>query len=179
MNTSPTSTLFDNLNALLPSVSTLLLALATLAGIVLIAVGGYKFVEQQRAQYSGESASTPFWYVLAGTILFNAALSIGSLSTTLLGDSPEVRSMIGYSGGSSGLPEQSRMLFAIVVSVIQIAGLIFWLKGVFDMRLIPSGRGEVTGGSVAARIIGGTLMMHIVVVVNTVASFLGFGSIIG
>lgn len=177
MSASPASTLFNNLSALLPEVSVLLLSAGALAGIILVAMAGFKWVEQQRVQYSGESTNTPFWYALAGTILFNASLSIGTISVTLLGDSPEVRSMIGYTGGA-GLPSQSRQLLMVIVAITQIAGLIFWLKGVFDMRLISAGRSDVTGGSVAARIIGGTLMMHIVVFVNTIGSLVGFSSIL-
>lgn len=172
------STMLSHLSTLVPYLSLLIQTVAGLLGVVFIAQGLYKFyLHNQRGESQIGSA---FLHLVSGVALLNLVLSINSVFDVLYGGTgASVQNLVAYEPSAS-MPTQAATVMHAIVLLLQVYGLYFCVSGFVQIRKLQDNRhgAETTFKGAMFRIFGGSALLNIVLTVNTLAGFLGFGKVL-
>lgn len=171
------STMLGSLMQSFPGFENLLNLLVALIGLIFTGMAILKFTQLESGHIR---LITPFMYLFAGVALFNFGSSADSFLQTVYGPSTSVHNLLSYSGGSSGMPEQSKMFMTVLIASLRLYGYFTFARGWISVRRI----GDANNGSdepfkaAMIRIFAGVGLINIVGTVNVVSSTLGFGKVI-
>jgi len=173
------STIVQNLSTLIPMVTALVQFAAAVIGAVFCAQGLYKFYRTLDTAQP-ERPGTAVLYLLSGITLINLGSSIDVVYDAFFGvEHSSTRNLMSYEG-SSRLPENAVLLLKGLILFIQTYGLFFVISGFASMRKLSDNRAahDITPASVMFRVVGGSLLLNIVLTVNTLAKIAGFGRVL-
>lgn len=171
------SQMLANVSAFAPAVAVLIQAVATVGGFIFVAQGLNRF---RKATERGEATvAQGFMYAVSGVALINLAFSVDVAFDLLYGGSgASVNNLMAYQS-SGALPEEGVKLLKIIILLMQTFGLFFVVSGFMQMRKLQDNRqgSDVTVKGTLFRIFAGSALLNLVLTVNTVSGWLGFGSV--
>lgn len=171
------SQMFANLSKAAPYVSILIQTVAGLLGIVFAAQGLHKFYLHNRRGEAQIGAA--MMYLLSSAMLINLGLSVDVVFDLLYaGSGASVEHLVAYKP-SDVMPSQAATVMKIIVLLLQLFGLFYLVTGFVELRHLQDNRqgSGTTFQGVMFRIFGGSALLNIVVTVNTLAGFVGFGKV--
>jgi intracellular multiplication protein IcmC len=171
------SQMLANLTETVPYVTILIQAVAGLLGLIFAAQGLHKFYLHNKR---GEAQlGSGVMYLLSAVMLVNLALSINTAFDLLYGGSgASVEHLVAYKP-SEALPTQAAMVMQVIVLLLQLFGFFYVVTGFVELRHLQDNRqaSGTTFKGVMLRIFAGSALLNIVLTVNTLAGFVGFGKV--
>ena len=161
--------LVEMIGELEPAAHALIVAISYILGLCAYGSGLFRLVRRSEQRYSAPSGTGTVLCFVAGTAMFSFPTLLTSAELSLFGAGGGA-SALSYGGADS---ERYDALLKALFAIVQIIGVISFLKGWFVLRSAADGHGRATMGSGAWHIVGGLLAWHIVPVLAAVQETTG------
>jgi hypothetical protein len=153
-----------------------------LLGVCLTGMALFKFVELGKpgGHPGGVTWVTPAMYLVSGAALWNFGSSVNVFLETLYGPSTSVSNLLGYSGSSSKMPPETKVMLTALIACIRLYGYFTFARAWMSVRKIGSGQNgsdEVFKGAVI-RLFAGVALINIVQTTNWTSGTFGFGDVL-
>ena len=161
--------LVEMIGELEPAAYALIVAISYILGVCAYGSGLFRLVRLTHQRFSGPSGTGTVLCFVAGTAMFSFPALLTSAELSLFGAGGGASSL-SYGGADS---DRYDALLQALFAIVQIIGVVSFLKGWFVLRAAADGHGRATMGSGAWHIVGGLLAWHIVPVLAAVQETTG------
>ena len=161
--------LVEMVGELEPAAHALIIAIAYVLGVCAFGSGLFRLMRTSEDRWRAPSGTGTVLCFVAGTAMFSFPALLTSAELSLFGAGGGASSL-SYGGADS---ERYDALLQALFAIVQIIGLVSFLKGWFVLRTAADGHGRATMGSGAWHIVGGLLAWHIVPVLAAVQETTG------
>lgn len=176
------STMLGTFMQSFPGLETFLNLFVALAGLILTGMALFKFIElgKHGGNPGGITWITPAMYLVSGAALWNFGSSIDTFLETVYGPSTSVSNLLSYTGASSKMPQETRLMMMALIACIRLYGYFTFAKAWISVRRIGSGQNgsDEVFKSAMIRLFAGVALINIVQTTNVVSSTFGFGDVL-
>ena len=161
--------LVEMIGELEPAAHALIVAISYILGVCALGSGLFRLIKTSEDRWRAPSGTGTVLCFVAGSAMFAFPALLASAELSLFRAGGGVSSL-SYGGADS---DRYDALLKALFAIVQIIGVVSFLKGWFVLRAAADGHGRATMGSGAWHIVGGLLAWHIVPVLAAVQKTTG------